>query len=149
MTVKSKRSRTKYPGLVKEVNLKIRQEHIDQDYIHKLSESEKQWLNNFNEEYVSANFTHPGKRIHPKKVKTRVVKSTGEKKKVDLYKQECEHRNNHRNNDVYAVAKANGILKKEKVGQIHLETNQSLKPGETEDLLNSMIDLKRVLKKEM
>lgn len=39
--MKNKRSRSKFPGLDPSVNLKVRQELIDQDYIDKLSEEDK------------------------------------------------------------------------------------------------------------
>lgn len=38
---KNRRNKTKYPGLEKKVNLKIRHEILDQDYIDKLSPDEK------------------------------------------------------------------------------------------------------------
>lgn len=38
---KTQRGNTKYPGLDKKVNLKIRHELMDQDYISKLSPEEK------------------------------------------------------------------------------------------------------------
>lgn len=37
---KTRHSRSKFPGLDKSVNLKIRQDLLDQDYLDKLSEKE-------------------------------------------------------------------------------------------------------------
>lgn len=37
----TRRSKTRYPGFDKGTSLKVRQELLDQDYIEKLSETEK------------------------------------------------------------------------------------------------------------
>lgn len=54
MKKRKKRSQTKYPGLVPRVNSRVRQEHIDYDYIGQLSDSDKEFLNKFTEEFYSA-----------------------------------------------------------------------------------------------
>jgi hypothetical protein len=88
-------SKTKYPGLDKSVNLKIRHELIDFDYLHKLSEKDKLWLSTFMREYVSADFRHLGKKLNKGK---KVVKA--------IY-----DANNARNRDSFSVTKSNGMLK--------------------------------------
>lgn len=86
----NKRNKNKYPGLQPELNLKTRTELVDFDYINTLPETwidpktgksynPKQWLNDFNEEYVSAAFNKP-KRIH-KKIK---VESPQNKSLIDI-----------------------------------------------------------------
>lgn len=55
-TKKTIRSKTKYPGLKTNVNTRKRQHLIDYDYLDKLSEKEKAYLNKFTEETVSASF---------------------------------------------------------------------------------------------
>ena len=62
------RRNTKYPNLIKELNIKNRQSEIDCDYIkgvidsngktviRALNEEELEWLNKFNGEYVNADF---------------------------------------------------------------------------------------------
>ncbi len=112
---------------------------MDQDYVDKLSPEEAQWLSNFNEEYVSGNFEHEGKRIHPKKKIKKIVKKTGEVKKLDKYKNDAETRNNKRNDDIFAITYSNNMLKDESkiAGSVnkHLQNNQ-------EDTLIELIDKK-------
>lgn len=99
MTLKKKkrnrRSLVKNPALDPLYNLKTRYEAIDYDYINKLSPEEKQWLNNFTEEYTNANFTHKGKKI---------LKTKKDKK-------ESFDRNNSRNRCVYTRGKASSTMK--------------------------------------
>lgn len=75
---RSRRSNSKYPALNPLLNLKTRFEQLQTDYAHKLPESwtdpktgkkcnPKQYLNDFNNEFVNADFTTNKKRIHKKK----------------------------------------------------------------------------------
>lgn len=126
---KTKRSKTKYPGLVKEVNPKTRWEYLDQDYIDKLSPKEKEWLSNFNEEYLSGNFKHPGKKLH---------KTTKERR-------ECYTRNNARNRDLYTINRTKGWVQ-----ELNPETVDSAKianPAGQEDALIDLLDLKKKVNK--
>ncbi len=93
MKKKNRRSKVKYPALDPEFNLKSRSELIEADYINKLSEEEKEWLNRFNEEYVNASFNkNPKKNLHKSK----------------KLKKDCYDRNNSRNRDILTRAKASG-----------------------------------------
>ncbi len=75
---------------------RVRREYLDNlEYVNQLNEKEKEWLNNFNEEYLSANFNHPGKQLHKSK-----------KKKREIYGM-----NNARNRDALAVAKARNSVR--------------------------------------
>lgn len=123
-----RRSRTQYPGLKKEYNLKIRQEMFDQDYINKLSDKEKEWLSNFNEEYVSNNFNHKGKKIHRKK----------------KHKKSCSDSNNARNRDEYSKAKSKNMLKHD--SGIYLDKDRE---NTTENTLIELLDLKTSLNKSV
>lgn len=90
----NRRSRTKFPALQPSLNLKTRYEELtDFDYFHKLNDSEKEWMNNFLEEYVNARMKHPGKTLH----RTKALKKS------------CYDRNNSRNRDVYSRGKARGM----------------------------------------
>lgn len=104
----TRRSKAKYAALQPELNLKTRYEEIDYDYVNQLSDKDKEWLNNFTEEYVNANMNHKGKKLHRSK----------KDKKL------CYDRNNSRNRCILTRAKAGGksvnlddiIERKEKIG---------------------------------
>jgi hypothetical protein len=91
---KNKREKTKYPALKPELNLKSRYELIDYDYIDKLKEEEKSWLNKFTEEYVNAS-------LDSKNLKNNFHNT-------DQLKKDCYRRNNARNRDILTRAKASG-----------------------------------------
>lgn len=55
---KQKRDNVKYPALTKRVNSRVKQEYIDQDYLHLLSKEELQWLNKFMDEFTNARFNN-------------------------------------------------------------------------------------------
>ena len=92
---KNRRNNEKYPALDKKFTLKTRQELVDYDYIDKLSEAEKDWLNRFTEEYTNAKFNHDGKKIQKSK----------------KYTKDSYDRNNSRNRDILTRVKASGKLK--------------------------------------
>jgi hypothetical protein len=97
MTKKTtKRSAAKYPALRPELNPRTRYELLDYDYLDKLNQDEMQWLQDFTEEYVHANFNHPGRRIH-------------KGRKHAQYKKDCYDRNNARNRCIWSRAKAAGL----------------------------------------
>ena len=109
----------KYPALKPELNLKTRYEQIDIDYLNKLTEEEKAWLNKFMEEYVNASFQH----------KNVIQKSSKHKK--DSY-----DRNNSRNRDILTRAKATGLIVS--ISDITEDVENS---NDNEDLLISKLDL--------
>ena len=93
---KNKRNSTKYPALEPKLNLKTRQELIDYDYVSKLSESEKAWLNKFTEEYVITNLD-----------RVDLENNLHNTKKL---KQDCDRRNNQRKQDAYTLSKVSNML---------------------------------------
>jgi hypothetical protein len=125
----SKRRGTKYPGLVREVHPKPRWEYIDFDYTDKLSEKEKEYLSNFNEEWLSGNFNHKGKKFH--------------KTKADRKK--CYDRNNARNRDIYSINRTHGwIVATEDL----IDGLQNMKnPSDVEEAMVSILDLDKEVKK--
>jgi len=69
-----------------------RQDEIDYDYLDKLSEEEKEWLNKFTEEYVNA-------KVDPKNLENNLHNT-------QKLKKECYDRNNARNRCTWTRAKA-------------------------------------------
>lgn len=92
---KTKRSKIKYSALDPTVNLKTRYELIsDYDYVDKLSDSEKAWLNKFTKEYVNADLDTKNKRKNLHKSKE--------------MRKDCYDRNNARNRCIWTKCKASG-----------------------------------------
>jgi hypothetical protein len=120
---KNNRNSRKYPGLTKKTSLKIREELLDQDYIDKLSEEDKKWLNQFNEEWIHG-------RVY--KSKDGCYKPKFHKTKRD--KKRENDANNSRNRDAFGRAKIRGNL----VAEV---ANSGVKFYESEDTLNTIIDL--------
>jgi len=138
-----RKSKDKYPGLTKNGDIKVRHELYEIDYVHKLNPKEKEWLNNFNLEYISGEFNHPGERLHKERTVHRKVKSTGKYRKFDLGKKEINDANNARNRDAFSITKANKILHGEKKMMNEQEKNVNMK---TEDSLIRLLDIKNKLK---
>lgn len=115
----SKRSRSKFPALEPKYNLKTRYELIDYDYLEKLSDKEKEWLNKFTEEYTNAS---AGKRPEQKRKQLH---------KTNKLVKDCFDRNNARNRCVWTKAKAQG----KNLSLMDLEPDQY-----TTDPLDQMID---------
>lgn len=137
----NKRKRSKFPALNKNLNLKIRHEFTDYDYVDKLSPKEKEFLNSFTEEYYNANFKHEGKRVHKKKLATRIIKTTKKEKIYDVYEKDSYDRNNKRNNDVQGINKMNSTLKEfdPKNKELHIGKRSTV-VNETEDALIEVLD---------
>ena len=116
-----KRDTEKYPALNKNLNLKTRQDEIEIDYLNKLSEKEKEWLNKFNEEYVNASLDRKdfNNNIH---------------NTLEL-KQSCDKRNNERKECLYTREKASDNLK-----YIDDQSSKNIAINNYEDQLITKID---------
>lgn len=91
---KTARKNKKYPALDPKYTTKVRREYLDMDYLDKLSEKEKEWLNKFTEEHLNASFQNSSKDLN---------RSKTSKKKV-------YNENNARNRCLYGIAKASNRL---------------------------------------
>jgi hypothetical protein len=131
---KNVRNQTTYPGLKKQYNLKIRQELFDQDYIDKLNDKEKAFLNKFNEEFINANFNHPAP-LHKGKKRQR----------------ECYGRNNARNRDTMSITSTTKMLKDDSyyiyLDDLNSGNVRSSNPSEVEDVIIDAIDSLKLVKK--
>lgn len=100
----SKRSKVKYPNLQRNMNLKRRQELIDFDYIDKLNDTEKEWLNKFMGEYMSASFPKQVVQKGDTEYKRHSTKNLHKKDRT----KEVYDQNNARNRDIYAKKTSTG-----------------------------------------
>lgn len=93
----NRRSRAKYPALTPALNLKSRQDNIEdvQEYVNQLNDTEKDWLNRFMEEYNCADLNHKGKKLHKK----------------DHHKKTINKSNNARNRCILSRAKASNEIR--------------------------------------
>lgn len=131
MKKKNKRSKIKNSALRPEYNLKTRYELIaDYDYLDKLSDKEKAWLNKFTKEYVNAD-------LNTKKPNSNLHKS----KKM---KKDCYDRNNARNRCIYTRSKAAGVIKYIE----DIPKKSSLKDLHIEEFLITKLDLENKFKKK-
>lgn len=60
----TRRDKIKHPMLEKRFNSRVKQEQLDADYLHKLSEEELDWYNKFLNEFVNASFSDDGTDLH-------------------------------------------------------------------------------------
>lgn len=123
---KTKRSEAEYPGIDKHLNLKIRQDSYDQDYIDQLTDKEKAWLSKFNEEYVSASFKKGKKHLH----------------RTNKLKKSVYDANNARNRCDYSLAKAKKKLADSKEINSGIEANRNSTINDTENTIIELLDLK-------
>jgi len=134
----TKRSKQKYPYLKKRVNSRVRQEVIDYDYIDKLSDEEKQWLNDFSSEYYGADV---GKQADEGK-NNRFIKGRDKVKEI-------QDENNARNRDLFGRVRnkvgATKLLNYDDVINIVEESlSRDINPENLEDALNEFLDKKFV-----
>ncbi len=87
-------------------HLKRRQEALDFDYLHKLDDKEREWLDKFVSEYIGASL--------PKEVVVRDGKEYARLKPTNIHKKKHKKKvfdaNNARNRDLYAIKRCtNGL----------------------------------------
>lgn len=121
---KNRRAAKRYPALDPKLNLKSRQDLIDYDYVNKLNDKEKDFLNKFSEEFINASFSAKGKPLH----------------RTKKMRKDCYDRNNARNRDILTKAK---IM--DKVDRYDaIEHTSSLEVFD-EDSMIEIIDKKKLL----
>lgn len=90
----------RFESLNKKQNTKVRWEHLDADYLHKLNPEELKFYAQFIDEYVGGAISKD-KRGVPKRGHLHSTKKLAKS---------CMDANNYRNNDLFSVGKANGFL---------------------------------------
>lgn len=128
------RHKEKYPALNPKRAPAIRREELEIDYLNKIKDKPEvmAWLNQFNEEWVIANF---GKKDDPK-AKAKLLDKSPEHRK------NCYDRNNARNRDELSRAKARGLITRiESESHLsHFMDNDGTNYNHQEDILNAILD---------
>jgi len=119
------RRKVKNAALNSNYTTKVRREFLDFDYIDKLSEKEKEFLNKFVEEEQNASFSKTKKNFNKTKEAQRKIYTN----------------NNKRNNDVFGVTKATGRLLLTGETTPYIEGNREV-ANDYEDALIDFIDKK-------
>lgn len=122
------RNKLKYPTFEVKRAVVNRREELEVDYLDQLTEEEKVWLNQFQEEWVCANFQNKDKLLD----------------KTDKYRKDRYNANNRRNRDVLINAKVRGLinrLESESHLQHFLDTDET-NYNHTEEHLINIIDEK-------
>lgn len=131
------RHKEKYPALNPKRAVKNRKELLEdvQEYVHLLSEEEKEWLNRFLEETVVTNFQHKGKLLYKKQADKRA-----------LWRE-----NNARNKCIYTASRVGGkldyIYNNEYLDSIFQDQREGNSVNTNEDDMIAMVDLKTKFKK--
>lgn len=112
---------------------KVRAEYNDFDYLDKLSEEEKAWLNKFNNEYLNASFEHNETDIQS----------------YEKYGKDSNDRNNSRNRCVYGQLKNNKSKKLVNYDNLSSDTKDKIEEMRTnsvnvEDAYIDYLDYKEV-----
>lgn len=126
-TKTKKRKKTpKDTGLKKKYYPKTKRELCDFDYLDKLTDSEREWLNTFMEEYAKAHINHGKKR----KLKKHQIK--------EVYRQ-----NNARNRDMW------NKYQKVDLGEVNISEfiDVNTPVTQTEDVVVELLDINRKIKK--
>lgn len=124
------RSKEKFPALNFRRQVKTRLDQLETDYLDKLNDEEKAWLNAFLEETVITNFQHKGRKFYKSK-----------KAKREFYSS-----NNARNRCQFTKAKAMNTIvntKNPQALQSLVDAMEQTTASEMEDLFIAAIEIKR------
>jgi len=106
------------------LNLKTRYEEIEDlaSYAKTLPPEAREWLNNFSEEYICANFNHKGTKLHT----------------TDQQRKGCYNRNNARNRCVFSRQKAQGEDSMDYLEDLKNKEFESVEDNEPESLFDDV-----------
>ena len=128
--ITKKRDKASYPGLVKNLFSKKKQEYHDIDYADKLNDKQKKMLSQFMEEWLGARLNGESKKKFHSTAKRR-------KQVYDM--------NNARERDIYSLMRATGRLDNMSYTELANVLDQSLDnvdPSGYEDMFIEMLDKK-------
>lgn len=124
------RSKLRYPTFEPKRAVANRRDELDADYIDKLNETEKAWLNQFQEEWIMANFQDKEKLLD----------------KSDEFRKERYRANNKRNKDAFINAKVRGLMNNttnDAQLEHYIDANRLTNVNEMEDVYAEYLDLKK------
>lgn len=135
---KNKRSKDKHPALNPRLNSRVRQELIDYDYVDKLSDEEKKWLNDFSEEYINASVGKQSEAADNRFHNT-----------PELVK-DCTDRNNSRNRCMYGrvrnkVSATKLLNYEDAINIVEDHQNKELNSESIEDSIIEYLDHKKLV----
>lgn len=142
-----KKRKKEHPKLAKSKMPRVRQEMFDADYVHKLSAEDKAFYGQFISEYYGASIQKINVKVKRKGKKSLTYKKVkaGHLHSTNALAKDCMDANNRRNNDLFGVTRANGLI-----GNISDESDEWYKDrnlGLSEDALIEYLDDKLKLNK--
>jgi len=129
-----KYSKAKYPALNVNRQVANRKEYLEVDYLHKLNDEEKEFLNSFQSETVITNFKHRGEKLYDKDNRKEFYDDNNRRNRCMLSKAKATGMIVSYSKDSKGIQYFNHLIEQSKV---YLEDKEGV-----EDALLTLIDLK-------
>jgi len=146
----NRRKDVKHASIEKRYNSRIRQEYIDMDYLDQLDDTiknctmpdgtpctELEYISSFMREWNNAGIVNGSVKD---KTNTKAKKNKFHRTSTEA--KACTDRNNHRNRDMYGIAKAQNMVHRQDYETLQdwLEEKQEISHNYTEDALIDILD---------